>query len=112
MKKQNYHLEILNELSQAEAFKVKAPINSPEFWSEWQDKYSKAFFFKMATKKVLMQKRLTPEAILELKSKLLFYEDILFYLDQLKISALNLKGFFPSSSYPFEFDDEDRDSDI
>lgn len=101
-------LNLMEELSNLEYFIVKAPVNSPEFWKEWQEKYSRALISRIGIKKLIRTRKLTYEDIKRYKALLEVYEDLIFYLESLKRLALNLRGVFEASESP-EFDDEDLD---
>lgn len=49
--KNTLDLNIMEEFSNLEYFVVKASVNSPEFWKEWQEKYSRALVSRIAVKK-------------------------------------------------------------
>jgi hypothetical protein len=50
-------IQLLEELSNLEYFIVKAPLNSRDFWKEWQDKFSRAYMTRIAIKKLLRTKK-------------------------------------------------------
>lgn len=109
--KNTLDLNLMEELSNLEYFIVKAPVNTQEFWKEWQEKYSRAFVSRIAIKKLLRTRKLSYEEIKRYKALLEVYEDIVFYLENIKRLALNLRGIFEASESP-EFDDEDIDFDF
>ncbi len=109
--KNSLDLNLMEELSNLEYFVVKSPVNSQEFWKEWQEKYSRAFLSRVAVKKVLRTRKLTYEEIKRYKALLEVYEELLFYLENIKKLALSLRGIFEPTSNP-EFDDEDIDFDF
>ncbi|MEJ7619333.1 MAG: hypothetical protein WKI46_00755 [Aquificaceae bacterium] len=109
--KNTLDLNLMEELSNLEYFIVKAPVNSQEFWKEWQEKYSRAFVSRIAVKKILKTRKLSYEEIKRYRTLLEVYEDIVFYLENIKRLALNLRGIFETSESP-EFDDEDIDLDF
>ena len=104
-------LQLLEELSNLEYYIVKTPINSKDFWKEWQEKFSRAYMARVATKKLLKSKKMSYEDISKYKSILTAYENILHYLEILKALALHLRGFYPAGQ-DVEFDDEDIDIDF
>ncbi len=109
--KNTLDLNLMEELSNLEYFIVKAPVNTQEFWKEWQEKYSRAFVSRIAIKKLLRTRKLSYEEIKRYKALLEVYEDIVFYLENIKRLALSLRGIFETSESP-EFDDEDIDFDF
>ncbi|WPM31362.1 hypothetical protein IAE16_05950 [Hydrogenobacter sp. T-2] len=109
--KNTLDLNLMEELSNLEYFIVKAPVNTQEFWKEWQEKYSRAFVSRIAIKKLLRTRKLSYEDIKRYKALLEVYEDIVFYLENIKRLALNLRGIFETNGSP-EFDDEDIDFDF
>ncbi|MEJ7555401.1 MAG: hypothetical protein WKI49_02085 [Aquificaceae bacterium] len=109
--KNTLDLNLMEELSNLEYFIVKAPVNTQEFWKEWQEKYSRAFVSRIAVKKLLRTRKLSYEDIKRYKALLEVYEDIVFYLENIKRLALNLRGIFETNENP-EFDDEDIDFDF
>ncbi len=106
--KNTLDLNLMEELSNLEFFIVKAPVSGQDFWKEWQEKYSRAFVSRIAIKKILKTRRLSYEEIKRYRALLEVYEDIVFYLENLKRLALNLRGVFEINEIP-EFDDEDID---
>ncbi len=109
--KNTLDLNLMEELSNLEYFIVKAPVNTQEFWKEWQEKYSRAFVSRIAVKKLLRTRKLSYEDIKRYKALLEVYEDIVFYLENIKRLALNLRGIFEANESS-EFDDEDIDFDF
>ncbi len=109
--KNTLDLNLMEELSNLEYFIVKAPVNTQEFWKEWQEKYSRAFVSRIAIKKLLRTRKLSYEEIKRYKALLEVYEDIVFYLENIKRLALSLRGIFETNGSP-EFDDEDIDFDF
>ena len=104
-------IHLLEEMTQLEYFLVKKPMNSPEFWGEWQEKFGKATLAKVALKKISKTKKLSHEEYTKLRTMMIVYDEILKYLKNLKETALSLKGVVPN--YPnVEMDDEDIDTEI
>ncbi|MCS6998985.1 MAG: hypothetical protein N2648_03745 [Aquificaceae bacterium] len=109
--KNTLDLNLVEEFSNLEYFVVKAPVSSQEFWKEWQEKYSRAFISRIAVKKLLKTRKLGYEEIKRYRALLEVYEEVVFYLENLKKLALNLRGVFEVNESP-EFDDEDIDFDL
>ncbi len=109
-KQSSLDISLLEEMTQLEYFVVKKPLNTPEFWAEWQEKYSRASIAITALKKIARMRKLTQEEYAKLRTMLMVYEDILKYLENLKNVALNLKGVY--SSFNFEFDDDEDEIDF
>ncbi len=110
MKKNRLDLSLFEEMTQLEYFLVKKPMNSPEFWGEWQEKFGKASLAKIALKKISKSRKLSQEEYAKLRVMSKVYDDILNYLEQLKTTALSLKGAV--SNFNVELDDEDIDLDF
>lgn len=104
-------LNLMEEFTNLEYFVVKAPVNSPEFWKEWQEKYSRAFLSRVAVKKLLKTRKLSVEDLKRYKALLGVYEDLMVYFESLKRLALSLRGVFEPSESP-EFGDDDIDLDF
>jgi hypothetical protein len=104
-------IQLLEELSNLEYFIVKAPLNSRDFWKEWQDKFSRAYMTRIAIKKLLRTKKASYEEVSKYKSMIELYEDVLYYLELLKNLALQMRGVYSPEPYT-EFDDEDIDLDF
>ncbi|ADO44519.1 conserved hypothetical protein [Hydrogenobacter thermophilus TK-6] len=111
MKNTPLDVHLLEELSHLEYFIVKSPVNSPDFWKEWQEKFSRAYMSRIAVKKILKTKKPPYEEHSKYKAQILLYEDVLYYLETLKNIALNLRGIF-TSDQNVELDDEDIDLDL
>ncbi|MFN3471094.1 MAG: hypothetical protein ACK4ZR_00605 [Aquificaceae bacterium] len=109
--KNTLDLNLMEEFSNLEYFVVKAPVNSSEFWKEWQEKYSRALVSRIAVKKLLKTRKIAYEEIKKYKALLEVYEDLVMYLESLKRLALNLRGVFEVNESP-EFDDGDMDFDF
>ncbi len=103
-------IHLFEEMTQLEYFLVKKPMNAPEFWAEWQEKYGKATLAKIALKKIARTKKLSHEEYGKLRTMMHVYDDILRYLEQLKNTALNVRGI--TSNFNVELDDEDIDLDF
>ncbi len=110
MKNNSLDLNLLEEMTQLEYFLVKKPMNSPEFWTEWQEKYGKATLAKVALKKIARTKKLSHEEYSKLRTMMGVYDDVLKYLEQLKNTALSVRGIVTNMGV--EFDDEDIDLDF
>ncbi|MFN3814449.1 MAG: hypothetical protein ACK4SM_07500 [Aquificaceae bacterium] len=111
MKNVSFDVHLLEEVSNLEYFIVKSPINTPEFWKEWQEKFSRAYMSKTAMRKILRSRRLSYDDLGKYKVQMNIYEDVLSYLETLKNLALSLRGIL-SSDQSTELDDEDTDLDI
>ncbi|MCX8076898.1 MAG: hypothetical protein N3C57_07690 [Aquificaceae bacterium] len=109
--KHTLDINLMEELSNIEYFIVKSPVNDKDFWREWQEKYSRAFMTRVAIKRLIRTRKLTYEDTKRYKAFLDVYEDIVFYLENLKRLALNLRGVFEVNESP-ELDDEDIDFDL
>jgi hypothetical protein len=91
-------VQLLEELSNLEYFIVKAPLNSRDFWKEWQDKFSRAYMTRIAIKKLLRTRKTSYEEVSKYKSMLELYEDVLYYLELLKNLALQMRGVYSSGA--------------
>ena len=99
-------LEILKELNDLEYYNIKSPLNSKEFWREWQEKYNKANLMRIALRSILRRKKLKRKDFYRVKNMLLRYEDIIKYLESLKNLALTARGYY---GYYIEFEEDDED---
>jgi hypothetical protein len=61
-------IQLLEEHTNLEYFIVKAPLNSRDFWKEWQDKFSRAYMIRIAIKKLLRTKKASYEEVSKYKS--------------------------------------------
>ena len=105
----NIDTGLIEELSNLEYFIVKSPVNTPEFWKEWQEKYSRAFMSKVAVKKVLKTRKLSYEDIKRYKALLDTYQELVEYLENIKKLALSLRGIYELTE---ETDQNDEDIDL
>lgn len=110
-KKSSLEFHWLEELSKLDSFVIRTPVNKQEFWSEWQEKYSKAKMGRIASIRMLRKKGLNSEQISKMKDSINFYDNVLEYLNEFKSIALNVRGFFFSNDNS-EMDDEDIDLDL
>ncbi|RMH80709.1 MAG: hypothetical protein D6674_03500 [Acidobacteria bacterium] len=108
--KNTLDITLMEELSNLEYFVVKAPVNTADFWREWQEKYSRAFMSKTAIKKILKTKKLNYEELKRYKALLKTYEDTVLYLENIKRLALSLRGVFDPEGTN-DFNDESTDFD-
>lgn len=111
MKNAPLDVQLLEEMSNLEYFIVKSPVNTQDFWKEWQEKFSRAYMSRLAVKKLLKTKKLSYEDVSKYKAQINTYEDVLYYLETLKNIAMNLRGIF-TSDQSVELDDEDIDLDF
>ena len=107
--KNSLDVKLLEELSNLEYYIVKTPINSKDFWREWQEKFSRVYMARIATKKLIRSDKIDYKELTKYRSNLSIYEEVLQYLDTLKRLALQVRGCY---SQDFEFDDEDIDLDL
>jgi len=103
----SFEVELLKEIQELDFFVVKAPVNSKEFWKEWQEKYSKANMTRIAIRHIL-QRRLPKEDYLRAKGLLQKYEEVVEYLENLKNVALS-RGY--GGNYYIEFGEEDEEEE-
>ncbi|MEZ0361551.1 MAG: hypothetical protein ABWK04_06645 [Hydrogenobacter sp.] len=104
-------VQLLEEVSNLEYFIVKSPVNSQDFWKEWQEKFSRAYMSRIAIKKLLKAKKLPYDELSKYKAQITLYEDVLYYLETLKNIAMSIRGIFMSDQN-VELDDEDIDLDL
>ncbi len=107
MKESNFDLGMLEELSNLDVFIVKKPLNTPEFWTEWQEKVGRAYMSKIAIRKMMKLKKMNYEEYRKAKALIETYDEIIKYLEYVKNVALNAKGLHPSAPPNMEFLDED-----
>lgn len=103
-------INLLEEMTQLEYFLVKKPMSSNDFWTEWQEKYGKATLAKVALKKIAKTRKLSHEEYAKLRTMMSVYDEILRYLEQLKNTALSVRGIVTNLNV--ELDDEDIDLDF
>ncbi len=111
MAKSNFEMKFLQEISDLDFFIIRKPIASPEFWSEWQEKYGKAVISKIALKKLLKSQKLDKKEMLKIKTSIKSYEEIIEYLERLKYTAFHLRGIYTGNTPNIETD-EDMDIDF
>lgn len=100
-------LELLGQLEELNYYTISTPITSKDFWKEWQEKYSKANLVLIGLRDILRSKRLRKKDYLRAKSLVRKYEDIVKYLESLKNTALNVRGYF--SGYHIELEEDDEE---
>lgn len=100
-------LELLNQLEELNYYHIHTPINSKDFWKEWQEKYSKANLILIGLRDILRSKHLRKKDYLKARSLVKKYEDIVKYLESLKNAALSTRGYFGGYYIEFEEDDDD-----
>jgi len=108
-KKNNLELDLIRELSEIDFYNVSAPLNSKEFWKEWQEKFNKANLTRIALRNILRERRLNGREYRRVKNLIKKYEDIINYLNALKVTALNARGSF--GGYFIEFDEDEEDNE-
>ncbi|WP_461831239.1 hypothetical protein [Aquifex sp.] len=104
----NIELELLKEISDLEYYDVKAPLNSKDFWKEWQEKFNRANLTLIALRNILRKNRLSKQDFKKVVNLIKSYEDIISYLNSLKATALNARGYYGGYFIEFEEDDEDE----
>jgi len=92
MARSNVEIKLLQEISDLDFFVIRKPIASPEFWTEWQEKYGKAVISKVALKKILKTNKMDKEQRASIKAAIQAYDEILKYLEKIKITAFHLRG--------------------
>jgi len=108
-RKNSVELELIRELSEIDFYNVSAPLNSKEFWKEWQEKFNRANLTRIALRNILREKRLNPKDYRRVKNLIKKYEDIINYLNALKLTALNARGSF--GGYFIEFDEDEGEQE-
>ncbi|AAC06699.1 hypothetical protein [Aquifex aeolicus] len=108
-RKNNLELELIRELSEIDFYNISAPLNSKEFWKEWQEKFNRANLTRIALRNILRNKRLSPKEYRKVKNSIKKYEDIINYLNALKLTALNARGSF--GGYFIEFDEDEEENE-
>ncbi len=98
---------MLRKLEELNYYIVLSPLNSKEFWKEWQEKYSKAYITLIALRDILRSKRLRGKDYEKTKRLIRRYEEIIKYLEGLKNTALSTRGYI--GGYYIEFEDDEED---
>lgn len=104
----NLEIELIKELSNLDYYNIKTPFTSKDFWKEWQEKFNKANLTKIALRNIMRTQKLSRKDYLRVKNLLKKYEDIIYYLNSLKATALSARGYMGSYYIEFEEDDEDE----
>ncbi len=112
MNKSNFEMKLLQEISDLDFFVIRKPIASPEFWTEWQEKYGKAVISKIALKKILKTQKMDREKRAIVRASIQAYDEILMYLERLKTTAFHLRGIYTGNTPNIETDEEDIDLDF
>ncbi|NPA32663.1 MAG: hypothetical protein GXO04_03450 [Aquificae bacterium] len=99
--------EILRELSELDFYTISAPLNTKEFWSEWQEKYTRASLTRIALRNIARSRRLSRKELFRVRNLLRKYDDIIAYLNNLKLTALSARGY--GGGYYIEFGEEDEE---
>jgi len=90
---ENLELKILDILSRLQQYGINAPIDSKNFWREWQKTFTHVKLSQIAIRTLLGGKNLDPKEVEFLKKKLSELKEVETYLREIKEVALQVKGY-------------------
>lgn len=102
----NLELKLLEEINKLQSYAVKTSVDKRNFWSEWQQIFTKVKLNKIAIKSLLEGENLSPEEKKKLKNRLNTLREIEYYLRELKEVALQVKGYSIFTTEESEDDDD------
>ncbi len=106
---ENIELKLLEELNKLQRFALKTPIDSKNFWRDWQSLYTTVRFSQIAVKSLLEGDNLSQEEVKHLKKKLHLLREVENYLKELREVALQVKGYSIFSTEGSEEGNDDLD---
>lgn len=107
---ENLELKLLEEVQKLERYNLKNPVDSKNFWKEWQVVYSEVKLGQIAIRSMLGDRELKRTEVDFLKRRLNLLRDIEIYLKELKEIALQIRGY--SIFSPEESGEGNDDTDI
>ena len=105
---ENLELKILEELNKLERFNLKNPVDSKNFWKEWQSVYTNVKLSQIAIRSLVDRGDLDRAELKELTRKLKTFKEVEQFLKELKEVALQVKGY---SIFTPEEENEEGDFD-
>jgi len=105
---ENLELKLLEELNKLERFVLKNPVDSKNFWKEWQTVYTNVKLTQIAIRSLINGGNLEKAELKELGRKLKVLKDVEQLLKGLKEVALQVKGY---SIFTPEEENEEGDFD-
>jgi len=102
----NLELKLLEEINKLQNYAVKTSVDKRNFWSEWQQIFTRVKLNKIAIKSLLEDDALQPEEKRKLKNRLNILKEIEYYLKELKEVALQVKGYSIFTTEESEDDDD------
>ena len=106
---ENIELRLLEEINKLQRFALKTPIDSKNFWRDWQIIFTNVRFSQIAVRNLLEDEHLSKEEIEYFKKKLQVLKEIEHYLKELKEIALQVKGYSIFSTESSEEGNDDLD---
>jgi hypothetical protein len=102
---ENLELKLLEVLSKLQQYGISTPIDSKNFWKEWQKVFTQVKLSQVAIRSLLGSENLKTEEVDYLKRKLAELKEVENYLREIKEVALQVKG------YSFFTTEESEDND-
>ena len=102
----NLELKLLEEINKLQNYAVTTSVDKRNFWSEWQQIFTKVKLNKIAIKSLLDDDNLPLEEKKKLKNKLNVLKEVEYYLKELKEVALQVKGYSIFTTEESEDDDD------
>ncbi len=101
-------LKLLEEFNKLQAFALKSSIDKKNFWSEWQNLFTKVKFNQIAVKILIEEFSSSPDKLKILEKRLKVLKELEHYLREIKEVALQVKGY---SIFATEESGDDDDMD-
>lgn len=106
---ENLELKLLDEINRLQQYALKTPIDSKNFWRDWQSVFTDVKFSQIAIKTLLTAESLPKSEVEYLKRKLNLLKEVEGYLKELREVALQVKGYSIFSTEGSEEGNDDID---
>jgi len=106
---ENLELKLLEEINKLQQYAIKTPLDSKNFWKDWQAVFTKVKLGQIAIKTLLTGENLKAEDKKLLNKKLQLFKELETYLRELKSVALSVKGYTLFSAEESEEGNDDLD---
>ena len=106
---ENIELFLLEEINKLQPYALKTPIDSKNFWKDWQRIFTSVKFAQIAIRSLLEVENLPEPEEVYLNRKLKVLKEVENYLKELKEIALQIKGFSIFSPEESEEGNDDLD---
>ena len=106
---ENLELKLLDEISRLQQYALKTPIDSKNFWRDWQSVFTDVKFSQIAIKTLIAAESLSKEEVEHLRKKLNLLKEVENYLKELREVALQVKGYSIFSTEGSEEGNDDID---